>query len=306
MKQIHWSITLILVSFSLMGQDTTFFSGYNKKVGLVKTKVIYQTKSKGKEVKRYFVKNDQLALKGALQKKRLNGQVEKYYANGQLYEKSVYVKGRPVDTMERWHSNGQYMGQFVPIGREEQRENGYDVYERIITFYDSLGNMKIKNGIGSAVFKGAIKNYVELGEVSKGIKSGTWKGISDDLEFEEHYEKGKITEGVSIKNGKESRYDVLTESPRFAGGLKRFKQFLANNIRYPSEARQNDIMGKVYVRFIVEEDGSISDPEILKGIGGGCDQEVIRVISLSGNWVPGKYRGQITRMYAIQPVNFSF
>ena len=82
-------------------------------------------------------------------------------------------------------------------------------------------------------------------------------------------------------------------------------KFLAENIKYPQEAKDKNITGKVYVTFVVEADGSISNPRLLRDIGGGCGQEAIRVVNLMPRWNPGKEKGQPVRVQFNLPISFS-
>lgn len=99
---------------------------------------------------------------------------------------------------------------------------------------------------------------------------------------------------------------VLVENdPSFPGGMEAMYKFLAENIKYPQEAKDKNITGKVYVTFVVEADGSISNPRLLRDIGGGCGQEAIRVVNLMPRWNPGKEKGQPVRVQFNLPVSFS-
>ncbi|MCR9085012.1 MAG: energy transducer TonB, partial [Cyclobacteriaceae bacterium] len=79
---------------------------------------------------------------------------------------------------------------------------------------------------------------------------------------------------------------------------------LAKNLRYPEMARDKGIEGTVVVRFIVEKDGSISEAKILRGIGGGCDEEAIRVLQLSPKWKAGVKDGATVRTEMRLPIRF--
>ncbi len=94
-------------------------------------------------------------------------------------------------------------------------------------------------------------------------------------------------------------------APEFPGGLETLYKFIQDNIQYPQLALENGIEGKVYVTFVVEEDGTISDPRVLRDIGVGCGQEVIRVVKMMPKWKPGKKDGKPVRVQYNLPVNFS-
>jgi len=84
--------------------------------------------------------------------------------------------------------------------------------------------------------------------------------------------------------------------PEFPGGEEARILYLKENLRYPSIPRQTGIQGKVHVTFVVEKDGSISNIELLRGIGGGCDEEAMRVVGNMPNWKPGKQNGHPVRV----------
>jgi protein TonB len=81
--------------------------------------------------------------------------------------------------------------------------------------------------------------------------------------------------------------------------------YLQTNLTYPEAARKANLQGKVFVQFVVQEDGSISDVEILKGIGGGCDEEAVRVIAASPKWNPGKQKGVAVKQRMSVPIAFN-
>jgi len=82
-------------------------------------------------------------------------------------------------------------------------------------------------------------------------------------------------------------------------------KFLADNIQYPRIARDAGIQGKVFITFVVYEDGSVKDIGVKRGIGGGCDDEALRVVNLMPKWSPGKQRSKSVRVQMILPVQFS-
>ena len=97
---------------------------------------------------------------------------------------------------------------------------------------------------------------------------------------------------------------IVEESPVYPGGDAERSKFLSENLRYPHEASEASVEGTVYVTFIVERDGSLSDIRILRGLGYGLDDEVLRVIRLMPRWTPGKQRGKPVRVQFNLPVKF--
>ena len=100
-------------------------------------------------------------------------------------------------------------------------------------------------------------------------------------------------------------FTIVETPPQFPGGEEARMNFLRDNIRYPAAARKENIQGTVFASFVIEKDGSLTDVKILRGIGGGCDEEVIRVVKLMPNWIPGEQRGRKVRTQFALPVNFS-
>jgi TonB family protein len=103
----------------------------------------------------------------------------------------------------------------------------------------------------------------------------------------------------------EEVFVFVEELPEFPGGSEARLKFLQENLNYPQQAKEKGIQGTVYVKFVVEKDGSISDAKIIRGIGAGCDEEVLRVVKLMPKWKPGKQRGKAVRVYFNMPVKFT-
>jgi protein TonB len=100
-------------------------------------------------------------------------------------------------------------------------------------------------------------------------------------------------------DGKEFKYvEVMPRCPFNVG------EYLAEHLKYPKKARKNNIEGRVVASFIVQEDGSLDSIRIIKAIGGGCDEEVIRVIKGMPAWKPGKQNGKCVKVWFNMPVIF--
>ncbi len=103
----------------------------------------------------------------------------------------------------------------------------------------------------------------------------------------------------------EEIFIVVEDQPEFPGGDAARIRFLSENIRYPQMARESGIQGTVFVTFVVERDGSITDVRVIRGIGGGCDEEAIRVIQAMPSWTPGRQRGRPVRVQFTMPIRFT-
>ena len=99
-------------------------------------------------------------------------------------------------------------------------------------------------------------------------------------------------------------FQIVEEMPAYPGGDQKLMEYVAKNIKYPQIARETGIQGRVFVSFVVEPDGSVSNVKVLRGIGGGCDEEAMRVVKSMPKWKPGKQRGKAVRVSYMLPVNF--
>jgi len=93
--------------------------------------------------------------------------------------------------------------------------------------------------------------------------------------------------------------------PRPLDGFEKFYKFVQYNIRYPARAFENNVQGKVFLTFVVEKDGSLTDIKVIRGIGSGCDEEAVRVVSISPKWKPGIQNGRIVRAEFTVPITFT-
>ena len=99
-------------------------------------------------------------------------------------------------------------------------------------------------------------------------------------------------------------FTIVEEMPDFPGGTQKLADYLAKNIKYPQMARESGIQGRVFISFVVEPDGSVSNVNVMRSLGGGCDEEAVRVVKSMPKWKPGKQRGKPVRVSYILPVNF--
>jgi Ca-activated chloride channel family protein len=119
------------------------------------------------------------------------------------------------------------------------------------------------------------------------------------------YEVSKL-ESKDIETEDSENTFILVESmPEFTGGQKALDAFLVSNLRYPQSAKEMCIMGKVYVSFLIDKAGNVTNVKVLRGIGCGCDEEAVRVIKLtSGKWKPGKQNGKPVKVTMTIPIQF--
>ncbi len=123
----------------------------------------------------------------------------------------------------------------------------------------------------------------------------------DQQEVIEEYVPVEVEEEEVVE---QEIFQIVEEMPSFPGGEAKLMEYVAKNIKYPQIARETGIQGRVFVGFVVEPDGSISNVKLLRGIGGGCDEEAMRVIKSLPKWKPGKQRGKAVRVSYQIPVFF--
>ena len=99
-------------------------------------------------------------------------------------------------------------------------------------------------------------------------------------------------------------FELLDTEPEFEGGVEGLYKYLAENIHYPEQAKAEGIQGRVFVTFVIEADGSVGDAKVMRGIGGGCDEEALRVVEAMPKWKPGTVGGKSVRVQYNLPVSY--
>jgi periplasmic protein TonB len=112
------------------------------------------------------------------------------------------------------------------------------------------------------------------------------------------------TQETEIIDNEEAIYTIIEQLPSFPGGEEKMNEFIKSNLKYPDEAKSNRIQGTVYASFIITSSGKINNINILRGLGGGCDEETIRLIGSMPPWEPGKQRGKPVSVKFTLPVKF--
>ena len=116
--------------------------------------------------------------------------------------------------------------------------------------------------------------------------------------------KEKLDQSLKLTQIEGEIFTVVEQQPEFEGGMQALMTYLGENIRYPAAAQKANVQGRVFVSFVVTKKGDIADVTILKGIGFGCDEEAIRVVSRMPNWKPGSQSGILVNVRYNLPINF--
>ena len=148
----------------------------------------------------------------------------------------------------------------------------------------------------------ALVLYVVNGTISSSNYAEAEKAKTDSIAAAVP-DKGGGEDEVGLGNNE--IFTVVEKMPEFEGGEDKLREFLSKNIKYPAMARENGISGTVYITFVVEGDGKITDVKSLRGLGGGLTEEAIRVVKMMPNWTAGKQNGKPVRVQFTLPLKFT-
>lgn len=137
-----------------------------------------------------------------------------------------------------------------------------------------------------------------------GSRTGDPDGVAGGLEGGLPGGTETGTAGGGIAPEESIVFDVVEQQPSFPGGDAALYSFVSSKVKYPYQAQKVERQGTVFVEFIVNADGSLSDHKIIKGQGYGLDEEALRVIQKSPNWIPGKNNGKPVRVKVQVPIKF--
>lgn len=135
-------------------------------------------------------------------------------------------------------------------------------------------------------------------EIEEEIKVNLDIEVTQDTKVEEIVVKAEEPEET------DEIFTIVEESAAPKGGMGAFYQYVKDKMKYPPQARRMGIDGKVFVEFVVNKDGSITDVKAVKGIGAGCDEEAVRVVQGAPSWTPGKQRGKPVKQRMVLPITF--
>ena len=165
-------------------------------------------------------------------------------------------------------------------------------------------NPVIKKGLGYGCDEEVLRVIKKMPDWQPGIQDG--KPAKFILPFSVKFILSvDASENLSLSKENENEiFSVVEKSPAFKGGDDARIEYLTKAITYPEKARNDKVEGTVYATFVVEKDGSISNVKILRGIGGGCDEMAVKVISEMPAWEPGMQRGKAVRVQFSMPIKF--
>ena len=222
-----------------------------------------------------------------------------------------------VEQMPEFPGGEQAMMKFVaenvkyPQEAKDKNISGRVFVSFVVEKDGSVNEVKVLRGIGGGCDEEAVRVISAMPKWKPGKQKGEPVRVSYQIPInfklaDESKQPAKKSDAskADIKPDKNGVYQIVEEMPQYPGGEAAMMEFVAKNVVYPKEAQDKGISGRVFVSFIVEKDGSVSDVELKRGIGGGCDEEAIRVISAMPKWTPGKMKGEPVRVSYMMPVFF--
>lgn len=123
--------------------------------------------------------------------------------------------------------------------------------------------------------------------------------VTDDTKVQEI-----VVQAEEPKEEVDEIFTIVEDPAAPIGGMTAFYKYVGEKIKYPAQARRMGIEGRVFVEFVISKDGSISEVKAVKGIGGGCDEEAVRILQGAPKWKPGKQRGKPVKQRMVLPITF--
>lgn len=227
-----------------------------------------------------------------------------FYQTGELMAKGSYISGGPSGNFIMYYANGKPLAELKFSSREK---NSVEPQEySIINYWNSDGVKVINAGNGSGYLDFPVLKdmlYPGEGTVVNGHKHGKWKGNERGGVFEDEYRNGIEVGGVYKKDGKEYRYERVDYPAQYKDGMYAFYKFVGNTMKYPPNARRNDVQGKVFVEFIINEGGKVTNVKVVKGIP-ELNAEAVRAVSGAPGWNPPLHRGIPRKILMVMPITF--
>lgn len=147
-----------------------------------------------------------------------------------------------------------------------------------------------------------LEEVIQIAENDADVEETTIKSSEDDnTAVDIKYVEPVVEEEEPVE---EEIFMVVEKMPEFPGGMAELMKFLSKNIKYPTIAQENGVQGRVIVQFVVNQDGSIVDPVVMRSVDPYLDKEALRVISAMPKWKPGMQRGKAVRVKYTVPVIF--
>ena len=195
-----------------------------------------------------------------------------------------------------------------PTEAIEKGIQGRVIVQMVVTKEGDIADTKIARGIDPLLDAEALRVVSSMPKWKPGKQKGEAVNVMYTLPVmfrlggdADKKEASTQTEAKVDENG---IHQVCEEMPEFPGGMRECMNWLSKNVNYPATAQEKGIQGRVIIQFVVERDGSITEPKVVRGIDPDLDKEALRVVSAMPNWKPGKQKGEAVRVKYTLPVMF--
>jgi TonB family protein len=200
-----------------------------------------------------------------------DGHATFYHKNGNIERTGLYVQGLPSGVLKTYYINGNPHS--VRVFKEKE--------ELIAQYWTVAGQSLLVNGTGL---------ITEQHEYATGA---IYIEVKDSVQLRSYY----IEQNDTI-------YHHTQTPAEYRGGMETFYRGIAKTMKYPATARRNGVEGRVYVKFIVNEQGALTNASVIKGIGSGCDTEALVACLEQKDWQPARYNNKPVKMQMVLPVTF--
>jgi len=197
----------------------------------------------------------------------------------------------------------RFLAQNILYPEVARKENiqGLVVVQFIIGKDGTIIDPHVVHGIGGGANEEALRVVKTIPKWKPGSQKGQAVNVQFNLPIRFMLEGDASEKKVDAPK---EVFKVVEQMPAYPGGPADLLKYLAANINYPKAAKDAGVEGMVVIQYVIEKDGSISNAQVVKGIGSGCDEEALRVVKAMPNWVPGKQRGQIVPVQFNLPIRF--
>ncbi len=224
------------------------------------------------------------------------GQFIYYYENGNKTSMVNYVNSRPSGKQFDWYENGQIKSEIEYV----ENQGGITSDFKINQFWNKDNIQTVVDGNGD--YEYSDDSHSRNGKLKNGAYDGIWKEYDKkrNCSYTENYENGKFISGVSIDSSNtEHEYKEMFSKPKPKKGMDDFYSYVGKSYNTP---KVQGLEGKIYITFVVDTNGKIIEPKIIRDLGYGTGLEAIRVLKSYGNWIPGQQRGINVRVLHSIPI----
>lgn len=220
-------------------------------------------------------------LSGQSRKFVKDGKSIAWYKNGQIKSETNYIAGKINGKSFTWFENGKTKSKKNSLNNKNEGKS-YEWYEN--------GQLKSESDYIENQYNGLINTYWKNGKIKR----------------KDAYIDGKFQNGTCYDSlGKEIKHYDLEVMPEYKGGDRQLLMDISYNTNYPKRSRDSGIQGRVLLRFAVNQQGSITDIEILEGINSELNKEAVRVLSTLKRFKPGYSDGEPVEVYYLIPITFT-